>query len=218
MAEAQAKPQRVEEVVKMEDGRDVTFVGTRRILKDTLVDESKIALDGELLVVQPGALAIRMDFRNGSTRTYPIPNSLLVKFAGHGGEQKFGDELAVPKDKDITLEDLVLWADDLGERIAKGEWRTQREGSGDSFAGASVVIRALMEATGKDGATIKAFLQGKLDSAKAKGEALTRKQLYDSFKNPETKVGAIIARLEKERIVKDAKVDADAELAALMAQ
>lgn len=215
MAEAATK-ERVAEVIQMSDGRSVEFVGTRKVLKQTLLDESKIALDGGMLVLQPGAVAIQMDFRNGESRRYDVPLALLARFAGHGAEQKYGDELAVGKDKEVTLDDMVIWADDLNDRIQKGEWRQRSEATGDSFAGASIVIRALMEATGKDQATIKSFLQSKLDGAKARGEKLSRKELYDSFRAPNTRTGVIIQRLEQERLAKTAKVDADAQLDELM--
>lgn len=217
-AEGAAKKERVAEAVTLTDGRQVEFVGSRRILKETLIDESKIQKDGDLLVLQPGAVSIRMDFRNGETRCYPLPLDLFVRFAGHGGEQKYGDELAVGKDKEVTLDDMVVWADDLNDRIQKGEWRSRSEGgAGDSFAGASIVIRALMEASGKDGAFVKNFLQAKLDGAKARGEKLSRKELYDSFRAPGTKVAEIIDRMEKERLAKTAKVSGDEALAELMA-
>lgn len=219
MAEAaeSTKKERIVETVQMTDGRQVEFVGTRRILKETLIDETKVTMDGELLIVSPGAVAIRMDFRNGETRTYGVPTNLLAKFAGHGAEQKFGDELAVGKDKEVTLDDMVVWADDLNDRLQKGEWRQRSEGTGDSFAGASIVILALMEASGKDGAFVKAFLQRKLDDAKTRGEKLSRKELYDSFRAPGTKVAEIIDRMEKERLAKTVKVSGDDALNELMA-
>lgn len=214
MAEA-AKKERVETAVKMSDGRTVIFVNARKQLKETIIDESKIQLDeaGGMLVIQPGAVSIRMDFVNGETRLFPIPLSLFAKAAGHGGEQKYGDETASCKDVD----DAVIAVDELNENIQQGKWTTRTEG-GDAYAGASIVIKAIMEASGKDQTTVKAFLQGMLDSAKAKGESLSRKALYDSFRAPNTKVGQIIARLEAEKLAKSAKVDGDAKLAELMAQ
>jgi len=162
-------------------------------------------------------VAIRMDFINGETRTIEVPLDLLAKFTGHGAEQKFGDELAAPSDKPLSPEDMVVAIDDLAERISQGQWSMKREGSG-GCAGASVVIQAIMEASGKDMATVKKFLQDKLDGAAARGEKHSRKELYDSFRRPETKVGAIVQRLEAEKLAKSAKVDADAELAELGAQ
>ena len=79
--------------VQMSDGRSVGFAGKRRLLKETLIDDSKIVVDGDTVTLQAGAVSVRMDFRNGETRTFALPIALLARFAGHGGEQKYGDEL-----------------------------------------------------------------------------------------------------------------------------
>lgn len=200
-------------MVKMEDGREVGFAGKRRVNKETLIDESKIVVEGDTITLQEGAVSVRMDFRNGATRTMSLPLSLIPKFAGHGGEQKFGDELAAPADKPMSEEDMVLAIEDLNARIQAGEWSVQREGGG--FAGASVVVLAIVEASGKTVEEVKAFLQKKLDDAKARNEKLSRKELYDSFRNPNSKVGQIIERMEKERLAKESKVNADEALAEL---
>ena len=71
----------------------------------------------------------------------------------------------------------------------------------------------VIEASGKTVEDVKKFLNGKLDAAKARNEKLSRKELYDSFRNPTSKVGQIVKRLEEERLVKATKVDADAALA-----
>src|SRR5690606_25326546 len=151
-------------MVKMEDGREVGFAGKRRVNKETLIDESKLQIDGDMITLQQGAVSVRMDFRNGQTRTFPIPVSLFAKFAGHGAEQKYGDELAAPADKPLSEEDMVLAVEDLNTRIQSGEWSAQREGGG--FAGASVVVLAIAEVSGKSVEEVKAFLQSKLDAAK----------------------------------------------------
>ena len=195
--------------VKMSDGRDVGFAGKRKMVKETLIDESKILVDGTTVTLEQGAVGVRLDFRNGETRTFYPPIALFAKMAGHGGEQKLGDETAGEE----KVDDMVMSVDDLIERLDKGEWTVQREGGG--FAGASIVVRAIMEASGKDLQTVKTFLQGKLDAAKTRGEKLTRKELYDSFRNPKSKTGQIIERLEREERSKNAKLDADAALSEL---
>ena len=211
--EKAAKKERIATTVLMNDGREVEFVGKQRVKKETVIDEGKIQFDGDLLVLQPGAVSVRMDFVNGETRLLPLNLKLVPKFAGHGGEQKYGDQLAAPSDKPLSAEDMVESIDDLHAQLDKGEWSVRRE-PGDSFAGASVVIQALVEASGgkKTVADVKAFLQSRLDAAKARDEKLSRKELYDSFRSPESKTGIIIARLERERLAKTAKVDADSEL------
>lgn len=195
--------------VAMTDGRSVTFAGKRKINKETLIDESRIVQDGDVIQLQSGAVSIRMDFRNGQTRTIAIPLALLARFAGHGAEQKFGDELASPADKPLSEDDMVLAIDDLNSQIQAGKWGKGRASGGGGVSGASVVVQAIMEATGKDLETVKAYLQKKLDA----DPELSRRALYDSFRAPGTKTGAIIKRLEEAKAAKAVKVDADAELA-----
>ena len=60
----------------------------------------------------------------------PLPLSLLARFAGHGAEQKFGDELATTADKPLTEEDMVLAIDDLNAQIQSGKWGAGRASSG----------------------------------------------------------------------------------------
>ena len=194
--------------VKMSDGREVAFAGKRKVVKETLFDESKITVDGEVVQFEAGAISIRMDFRNGDTRTIPLPVSLIGQFAGHGGEQKFGDELASPADKPLSEEDMVIAIDDLNAVIQAGNWGRGRATGGGGVSGASLVVQAIMEASGKDLAAVKAYLQKKLDGDKE----LTRRALYDSFRVAGTKTGIIIKRLEDAKLAKNAKVDADAEL------
>lgn len=194
--------------VTMTDGRIVNFAGKRKVNKETLVDDTKIVIDGDVMQVQSGAVSIRMDFRNGETRTIPLPLALLARFAGHGGEQKFGDELATPADKPLSEEDMVLAIDDLNAVIQSGSWGRGRAAGGGSVSGASIVVQAIMEATGKDLATVKAYLQKKLDTDKD----LTRQALYTSFRAPGTKTGAIIKRIEVAKAAKAIRFDADAEL------
>lgn len=215
MAEAKKKVEVTE--VTMTDGRVVGFAGKRKVLKSTIINQALIEVDGGNILVQPGAVAIRMDFRNGETRTLPLSAIMLPLFAGHGAEQKYGDELAAPADKPMSEEDMVVAIDDLHTQLYdKGEWRVVSEGGSGGLAGASNVIKAIVEASGKSIQEVKDFLQKKLDAAKAAGNPLSRQKLYDSFKNPATKIGAIYARLEQEKLAKEASVDADAELAELV--
>jgi len=195
--------------VGMTDGRKVSFAGKRKVNKETLIDESKIVIEGDVMQIQAGAISVRMDFRNGATRTMPLPLTLLAQFAGHGGEQKFGDELATTADKPLSEEDMVIAIDDLNTEIQAGKWGRGRASGGGGVSGASIVVQAIMEATGKDQATVKAYLDKKI----ATTEGLTRQALYASFRVPGTKTGVIISRLESEKAAKTSKVDADQELA-----
>lgn len=194
--------------VTLTDGREVQFAGKRKVNKETLIDKSNIVIEGDMIQLGTGAVSIRMDFRNGETRTYPLPLSLLAKFCGHGAEQKFGDELATPADKPLSEDDMVLAVDALYSEIEKGSWGKGRAAGGGGVSGASIVVQAICEATGKDLATVKAYLEKKL----AADPDLTRRALYDSFRVATTKTGQIIKRLEEAKLAKTAKVDADAEL------
>lgn len=143
-----AKVETTYAAVKMDDGRVVDFPGKRKLLKDT-----KISSEGKV--------EVRFDFVNGETRTFTIPDSLLLQFAGHGAEQKFGDECAGLTE----IEDMVMAIDELMDRMVKGEWAAQRA-AGNSMAGSSVLAKALCEASGKPFSEIKEFLKGKSQNEK----------------------------------------------------
>lgn len=183
----------VVETVELSDGRKVDFAGKRKMLKEAVVDGHKAS--------------VRFDFRNGETRTFHVPHDMLAQFAAHGAAQKIGDETAGEEDVD----DMVVAVDDMIGRLQNGEWSKPRASSGDSFSGASVVIKAICEHTGKSVAEVKAFLDKKLKST----EGLTRRALYASFRNPNSATGKIIARLEQEKTSKTEKVHADDLLAEL---
>lgn len=176
---ASAKPKTTYETVKMLNGDVVDFPGKRKVQKSSTIVDGKVT--------------VRMDFRNGETRHFTIPDSLLLQFAAHGAEQKLGDEMAGLED----LDDAVLAVDELRERLERGEWGTQRTSNG--MAGTSILVRALMESTGKDVTAIKTFLASKTQAEKI---ALRN--------NPRIK--PIIERLEAEKATKNSKVDTDALL------
>ena len=173
------------ETVTMTDGRVVDFAGKRKLLK-----ESSVNADGKVQV--------RLDFRNGETRLFTLPDNLLAKFAAHGAEQKLGDEIAGLND----VEDCVLAVDELIDRLYNGEWSVKREANG--MAGTSVLVRALVEHTGKTVDAIKTFLAGKSQAEKV---ALRN--------NP--KIKPIVERIEAEKASKKANVDTDAMLGELEA-
>lgn len=196
---SKAKRETTYTAVTMTDGRVVQFAGARNVDKSVETDP------------ETGKFSVRLDFRNGETRTLAssqLAPETQLRAAGHGVSQKLGDNFAGVKE----LDDMVLATDEMIEQLTTVGWNTQRE-SGDSMAGASIVIRAICEATGKDLGFVKAFLQGKLDKAKAAGQKLSRQELYASFRNPTTKTGAIIKRLEEEKVSKTSAVAADDLLA-----
>jgi copper chaperone CopZ len=191
------------EDVTMDDQRIVKFPGKRKLIKTVEIDE------------EAQNVTVRFDFRNGATRSYTPRDELLLRLAGHGASQKIGDETADAKL--TTIDDMVLAVDDLIARLNACEWSAPRE-AGDSMAGASVVIRAFVEAV--PGMTVekaKAFFDKKLADAKVKGEKLTRQDLYSSLRRRGSKTGEIIARIEAEKESRAGNADdllAEAEAAA----
>lgn len=187
-----AKAATVYEDVTMTDGRVVKFPGKRNSDKTITIDEAA------------GTVAVRFDFRNGQTRelsSSELSPATMLRALGHGVAQKAGDEYSGVTE----IDDMVLAVDEIFARLRAGDWSVARE-SGDSTAGASIVIKAIMEATGKPVEFVKTFLQNKLDAAKAKGEKLSRQELYNAFRNPATPTGKIIKRLEEEKLAKATKV------------
>ena len=206
MTEAvEAKPKKAATVytdVSMGDGRVVKFPGDQKVKKAVLFEGDE-------------PVGTQYDFRNGRTLTLmlsDLPEATRVYAACHGLLQKVGDEWSGTKEVD----DMILEGEGIIERLKNGDWKTERE-AGDSMAGASVVIRALVEATGKTPEQIKAYLDKKIEDAKNAGQKLTRQALYASFRNPVSKVGQIIRRIEEEKAARASVVDADAELASMMA-
>lgn len=177
-AEEVSKKVKEVEVVKMSDGRLVEFVGKRKLLKETLIDGNSVA--------------VRLDFRNGETRLFPVSDSPhFLRFAGHGAEQKYGDETAGTDDVD----DMTLDVDALHDRLSKGDWTTRREGGG--MAGTSILMKALMEHSGRTQEQIKEFLSNKTQAEKL------------ALRNS-SKLKPIVDRLESEKNAKAAKIDTEA--------
>lgn len=187
------------QTVLMEDGRSVDFSGKRNLLKE--------------IVVENGEVFVRCDFRNGQVLNAKVPPQHLLYSAGHGYAQKLGDEVAGAKDKDgqpISDEDRFLAIETLHNRlVASDDWNKVSEGGG-SVSGASIVLKAIMEVSGKSLTEVKEFIEKKLKAAEDSGQKLTRQALYASFRNPASKTGQVIERMEKDKAVKAPAVDADA--------
>ena len=92
------------ESIMMTDGRIVDFPGKRRIWKSSYLDED-------------GRVCVRLDFRNGETRTMGLRPDMMPQYAAYGAEQKLGAEFASVKDVDKA----VLAVDELIARLDKGE-------------------------------------------------------------------------------------------------
>jgi hypothetical protein len=198
-----AKPKTEYTAVTMEDGRVVQFAGSRQA-------DKTVTLEAD------GTVSVSIDFRNGKSvrvNSSQLNAQTQAQALGHGLSQKIGDEYSGVK----KVDDMHLAAEEMIKRLVAGDWSQARE-AGDGFSGASIVIKAIVEATGKTVDQVKAFLNGKLEAAKAKGEKLTRADLYASFRNPASKTGVIIERLEREERSKASKVNADDLLAEVGAE
>lgn len=168
--------------VTMDDGSVVDFAGRTRMLKSPYH-----TADG-----QPG---VRFDFENGEVRTFVLPAALLERFAIHGASQKIGDATAGLK----VIEDAIAAVDDMIDQLNAGNWDSPNKGS--SFAGQSVLARAMAEAyPATTPEQIKTFLKGKTQAEKL---ALRKSNALK----------AIVARLEDEAAAKATGVDGEALLA-----
>lgn len=134
--------------VKMTDGRTVEFSSKKKLIKTTKV-------------LDDGALVLQIDFRNGETRSYVLNPSLRNEFTLHGASQKYGDEVSGVED----IDDMVIALDELHDRLSKGEWGVKREASG--ISGTSILLRALLEVTGKPVEDLKTWLAAKSPSEKS---------------------------------------------------
>ena len=186
MAEAAQKSKPEVNKVKMSDGREVEFAGKRKLLKEVIITDNGVK--------------VRLDFVNGETRTFPVRDPYFYYAAGHGMLQKYGDETAGLDDPD----DMVLAVDELDAHLAKAtsveDWNRRREGSG--LGGTSVLLRALVELSGKTAEQVKEFLGSKSQQEKL------------ALRNS-AKVKPIVDRIEAEKLSKATKVDTDALLGEL---
>lgn len=216
------KPKAEVEAVLMEDGRTVNFAGKRKMLKETLLDESKIEIDDSgVIQMQQGAVKLRMDWRSGVTRTLDLPFKLFPKYIGHGAEQKFGDELATPADKPMTEDDQVLAIETLHDLHKKGQWGAGRAEGGGGVSGAGVVVQAILAvqnerraANGKPALAledIKNYLQKLLDG----DSTLTRAAMYASFRAGDTPYAVKIKEIDAAKLAKTAKLDVGDAMAGL---
>ena len=166
----------------MSDGRIVDFTAKQKLVKESLINP------------ETGVIITRLDFRNGQTRSLTIPSNMILRFAAHGAEQKLGDAIAGEKDFD----DAVLAVEALIKRLEEGEWNVAREAG--AFTGTSILLRALVEVSGKTVEQIKAFLDTKSSAEKL---ALRRS----------AKLEPTIKKLEAEKAAKSGtKIDTDALL------
>lgn len=178
-------PAKAEKIsVTMGDGSTVEFNKKQKLVKTSTIGDD-------------GSVNVRLDFVNGETRNFAVPSNMLSRFAAHGAEQKLGDAIA----GETEIGDAILAVDDLLKRLNDGEWNITR--SAGAFAGTSILIQALVEASGKTVEDIKGFLSNKTQAEKL---ALRRSD----------KLRPIIERLESEKASKSKNaVDTDSLLGEL---
>jgi hypothetical protein len=188
VAQEVKKPKTEVETVEMEDGRKVDFAGKRKMLKESIFDSTG------------NYVGTRFDFRNGTSLTYEAPAAhlrtpdgelVVARLTGHGAEQKIGDETAGAK----SISDMVDAVTECIDRLTKGEWYVA--GVGEGAGGTSVLLRALIEKTGKTKDVLGPWLKTKTPAEK--------KALRNS-----RELKAIVERLEAEESAKTAHVDTDA--------
>lgn len=130
--------------VRMTDGRTVDFVGKKRLIKTAIIGEN--------------SAQVRFDFRNGETRLFNIPANMLLKLAAHGAEQKIGDATAGLTD----IDDAVVAVDELMDQLTQGVWTQRKEGGQNTFAGMSILAKALARHNpAKSALEIKTFLKSR---------------------------------------------------------
>lgn len=169
--------------ITMSDGTVVEFGKKSRLVKTSTIDGSNVSL--------------RLDFVNGEVRNFTVSPDMLARFAAHGAEQKLGDAIAGETD----IDDAVASVDDLIARLNAGDWNVRREAG--AFTGTSILMKALMEASGKTAEDVKSFLEGKTQAEKV---ALRKTD----------KLRPIIERLESEKASNSkSKVDTEALLGEL---
>lgn len=191
--------------------KSLEFTGTEKRAKKLIKDHY---FDAE------GHPHVELFFRSGEYRDFRLPESLLLKFAAHGAEQKLGDNVAGTPDVD----DMVVATDSLLARLHKGEWSAEREGG---FAGTSVLMKALTiyrlrkdgifapgaGASQEDKAAYTSLFSEKLAKVKEFLEPKTQNEKMALRGSPQLK--PIVEELEAEKLAKAGKVDTDALLATL---
>lgn len=153
-------------------------------------------------ITEEGTLVI--EFGNGKALTVEIGNlspEIVRQATLHGLKQKLVDAAAIARNTttglSASLNDKYEAVKEVFDRITDIEapsWNKVREsGTGSGGGNGGVLVRALMQLTGKDKEAISAFLEEKTKAEKAALRA-----------NP--KVAAIIAELQRE---KSAEIDTD---------
>ena len=140
VSEVQSPAEAGVETVSFDNGNSVEFVGKRKMIKRTSIEGDQVSVD--------------LYFRNGQHRRFDLPDAMIARFAGHGAEQKLGDATAGLS----NINDMVESVDSLIAQLQAGDWSARREASG--FAGQSVLLRALVQVSGKPVERVREYLKG----------------------------------------------------------
>lgn len=134
----------------------------------------EVKMQKKARVMDNGKVQIQLQFSDGELIEYILPGKLVAVAAGYGAVRKLGDlangESDISKLKAEVSSLLANWD--------HGRWVNR-----PPVSGTSLVMKALMEHTGKSASEVREFLAGK-----------TMKQKADIKKLPE--VAAIVARLK----------------------
>lgn len=124
--------------------RVVQFPEKTKVKKEVLVD------------AEGKSIGVRFDFSNGDTES--VMNSdieaagLTSRFVAHGISQKFGDSYASAENVDDCYESFK----EVHIQILAGKW--SEGGGGTGGGGSSVLLKALVEATGQTIDAVRATL------------------------------------------------------------
>lgn len=135
------------QTVKDAEGKDiprvVSFPENTKVKKEVLFDSA-----GK-------ATGVRFDFANGESDTTSLEDlvkwGLFERSAAHGISQKLGDSYASKDSVDDCQETYM----ETKLQLSQGKWAEGREGGG---AGSSVLLKALVEATGQTPEAVRATL------------------------------------------------------------
>lgn len=127
----------------VEVARVVSFPENTKVKKEVLYDAA-----GK-------CIGVRFDFANGETDTTSLDDlikwGLFERSAGHGISQKLGDSYASKDSVDDCHETYM----ETKLQLSQGKWS---EGGGGGGAGSSVLLKALVEATGQAAEAVRATL------------------------------------------------------------
>lgn len=167
--------------VKFSNGQDIKFGKRAKSAKVVDTDAKTVTF-----YVKNGQMVI-FDLAQVSEETF-------LRLALHGAAQKIGDDAAGVEDPD----DIYVAFETLRDRLYNNEWSAER--AKGEFSGASDLVRAVVEVTGRAVEVVKEGLKTMPAADKAALRANVR-------------VKAVLDRLSMERLAKKPGKDSDELLA-----